>query len=354
MSSYVFSILNKNNRREMSQMEDLLSRENISRDKNLDLMSGLFDEEYNMVATGSCFKNTLRCLAVDSNYQGEGLLNSLISNLITEQYNRGNSHLFLYTKYDTAKFFGDLGFYKIADVENEVVFMENKKAGFSDYLLELKKESESIINEPLDKRVGAIVMNANPFTLGHRYLVEEAASKCDILHLFVVSEDSSIVSFEDRWELVKQGTSHLNNIIYHQTKSYMISSATFPSYFLREATKVMRAQAKLDIAVFAKIAQSLNITDRFVGDEPFSNVTGIYNEEMQKGLSENNIVVHIINRKENDETPISASNVRKAIHDGNWDLVKKLVPITTLNFLESEKGKVLVEKISKSDDLIHH
>ena len=40
-------------------------------------------------------------------------------------------------------------------------------------------------------KVGCIVMNANPFTLGHEYLVQYAASRVHKLFVMVVSEDKS-------------------------------------------------------------------------------------------------------------------------------------------------------------------
>lgn len=154
-----------------------------SGDGNLDYTVGLYDEDYNLAATGSCFGNTLRCLAVDNRHQGEGLLNQVISHLIDYQYRRGILDLFLYTKCNTALFFKDLGFYEIARVEGKVVFMENRKGGFERYLERLLAETEK--SGLTGERVGAVVMNANPFTLGHQYLVETAAADCDVLHLFV-------------------------------------------------------------------------------------------------------------------------------------------------------------------------
>lgn len=53
--------------------------------------------------------------------------------------------------------------------------------------------------------IGSIVMNCNPFTLGHRYLVEEASRQSDLLYIFVVEEDKSDFPFEDRFNMVKAG-----------------------------------------------------------------------------------------------------------------------------------------------------
>ena len=313
MSDYHFSQIRYRDKLAVRQMEQLLAQEGIERDGNLDYTVGLYDEDYNLAATGSCFGNTLRCLAVDNCHQGEGLLNQVISHLIDYQYRRGILDLFLYTKCNTALFFKDLGFYEIARVEGKVVFMENRKGGFERYLERLLAEAEK--SGLTGERVGAVVMNANPFTLGHQYLVETAAADCDVLHLFVVSEDASLVPFAVREQLVKEGTAHLNNVVYHRTESYMISNATFPSYFLKDKDTVIRSHAVLDITIFEKIAKALGIRVRYVGEEPFSAVTGIYNQVMAEQLAAAGLTLTVIPRKESGGTAISASKVRQLIKE---------------------------------------
>ena len=93
----------------LAQIDALLQQEGIRRDGNLDYTCAMFDENYQVIGTGSCFGNTLRCFAVSSDHQGEGLLNQIITHLIEVQCARGNLRLFLYTKAKSAKFFGDPG-----------------------------------------------------------------------------------------------------------------------------------------------------------------------------------------------------------------------------------------------------
>ena len=111
MSDYSISEIRKNDRYAVSQMDALLKEEGIRRDGNLDYSCGLYDEDYELVGTGSCFGNTLRCLAVSRAHQGEGLMNEIVTHLINVQFARGNTHLFVYTKCSSAKFFADLGFF---------------------------------------------------------------------------------------------------------------------------------------------------------------------------------------------------------------------------------------------------
>ena len=330
----------------------LLQAEGIKRDRNLDYTVAAYDSDYNIIGTGSCFGNTLRCLAISHEHRGEGLTNKILSHLIQYQFERGNFHLFIYTKYTTYHLFKTLGFYEIVNIKDQIVFMENKKTGFSDYLNSLKN------TKPKDntnyKKIASIVMNANPFTLGHLYLIEKASQENDLVHLFIVSEDKSIVPFDIRKKLIMEGTKHLKNIIYHDTGYYIISSATFPSYFQKDEKDVIGSHANLDIEIFIKIAKVLDINVRYVGEEPTSLVTGIYNQIMKKKLNENGIKCEIIDRKKNNEEIISASEVRKAIKEGRFDDMKNMVPECTYKFFTSNEGKNIVEKIKHTEDIKHY
>ena len=331
-----------------SMILKLLNQEGIKRDRNLDYTCVAYDSDYNIIGTGSCFGNTLRCLAVSHEHQGEGLTNKIVSHLIQYQFDRGNFHLFIYTKYTTYHLFKDLGFYEIVRIKDQIVFMENKKNGFNDYLNELSK---SKLNDNANaKKIAAIVMNANPFTLGHLYLIEKASKENDILHLFIVSEDKSIVPFNVRKKLIMEGTAHLKNIIYHDSGPYIISSATFPSYFQKDEKDVIESHANLDLEIFVKIAKALNINVRYVGEEPTSLVTGIYNKIMEKKLPENGIECFVVKRKEMNGNIISASEVRKKIKEGNIEGIKNMVPDSTYKFFISEEGKNVINKIKQLND----
>jgi len=345
--AYTISQIYPNDQRALAKVDALLKQEGIERDGNLDYIAAMYDEDYNMIATGSCFLNTLRCFAVSKAHQGEGLLNQIITHLIEVQFERGNLHLFLYTKTGSAKFFGDVGFYEIARVDGTLVFMENRRDGFKSYLRRLEKTRT-------EGSSAALVMNANPFTLGHQYLAEQAAAACDTLHIFVVSEDASLIPFSVRKKLVSDGTAHLPNVVLHDSGPYIISSATFPSYFLKDKEAVIRGQARLDIEIFKRIAATLNISVRYVGEEPTSQVTGLYNAIMASELPGAGIDCRIIPRKLVDGRAISASNVRKALQDGDWGMVSQLVPSSTLAWFQSDEAASVLERIRKADNVIHY
>ena len=347
MSSYFISQILSTDKRRLSQIDALLQKEGICRDRNLDYICAMEDEGGEIIATGSCFGPTLRCFAVSSKHQGEGLLNEIISHLMQVQYARGNLHLFLYTKINSAKFFSDLGFYEIARVDSTLVFMENRRTGFLNYLKALEKTKKDGVS-------AALVMNANPFTLGHQYLVETAAAGCDTLHLFVLSEDASLVPFDVRKRLVQEGVAHIPNVVLHDSGPYIISSATFPSYFLRDEAAVIDGHARLDLAVFTKIAQALGVTERYVGEEPTSQVTGLYNQIMAQELPKAGITCHIIPRKEANGKAISASTVRLALQSKNWELLKTLVPPTTYRYFTEAEAEPILERIRRTGNVVHY
>ena len=347
MSEYFLSQIFPSDKYSLAQIDALLQREGITRDAHLDYICALRDGDDEIIATGSCFGATLRCFAVSSGHQGEGLLNEIISHLMQVQYARGNTHLFLYTKVTSARFFASLGFYEIARVDGTLVFMENRRSGFPNYLKNLEKTKSSGVS-------AALVMNANPFTLGHQYLVETAAKNCDTLHLFVLSEDASLVPFAVRKRLVREGVAHLPNVVLHDSGPYIISSATFPSYFLKDEAAVIDGHARLDLAVFARIAKALNVTVRYVGEEPTSQVTGLYNQIMAAQLPAAGIDCRVIPRKAVDGKAISASTVRQALQAGDWDKLKTLVPPTTLQYFTSPEAAPVLDRIRRAGNVVHY
>lgn len=347
MSEYILSQVSPTDKSTLAQIDALLQQEGIRRDGNLDYICAMLDENYNVIGTGSCFGNTLRCFAVSTAHQGEGLLNQIITHLIEVQCARGNLHLFLYTKVQSAKFFGDLGFYEISRVADTLVFMENRRDGFGSYLRRLARSKTG-------GRSAALVMNANPFTLGHQYLVETASAACDTLHLFVVSEDASLVPFAVRKRLVAEGVAHLPNVVLHDSGPYIISNATFPSYFLKDETAVIDGHARLDLAVFTKIAAALNITARYVGEEPTSQVTGLYNKIMCEQLPKSGIDCIVIPRREANGKAISASTVRQCLQTGDWATLETLVPQTTLDYFQSPEAAPVLARIRNAGNVVHY
>lgn len=345
--SYTVCEVPSYDRRTRAQVVSLLADEGLTLDAHLDYTCAVLDDDGSVIATGSCFASSLRCFAVAKEHQGEGLLNTIVSHLIEVQAARGNFHLFLYTKPKSARFFADLGFYEIARPDSTLVFMENRRSGFESFCQRLAGTRRA-------GSAAAIVMNANPFTLGHRYLVEQAAKVYDTVHLFVLSEDASLFPADVRFRLVQEGVNDLPNAVLHRTEDYLISAATFPSYFLRDSESAIRANARLDLALFAKIAAALGVTARFVGEEPASVVTGLYNEIMAQELPKAGIRCVVVPRLEKGGRAVSASSVRQAIHEGDMDAAKAMLPPSTWAYLTSPEAAGVLSAIRASKEVIHY
>lgn len=194
------------------------------------------------------------------------------------------------------------------------------------------------------QRNGAIVMNCNPFTLGHRYLIETAAKQCNRLYIFVVEEDKSVFPFAERLSLVKQGTEDIENVVVLYSGHFIISAMTFPGYFNKSADNKISVDTSNDLLFFAKyIAPALGINVRYVGEEPLDNVTKQYNENMKEILPQYGIELIEIPRKMLGEDVISASRVRKLLNEGKIDEIEKIVPETTLEFLKNMIGKKFID-----------
>ena len=286
-----------------------------------------FMEDDEIIATGSLDGATLKCIAVSPLHQGEGLTAAIMTELHREAFARGLKHLMLFTKPGNRMMFYEFGFSPIVETQ-DVLLMENPRNSLGRFLDGLERPADG------EGPVGAVVVNCNPFTLGHRYLIETASKQCRWLHVFVLSEDKSMFSAATRYELVQKGVADLKNVIVHPTGPYLISSATFPSYFIKDKTRLGDMFCELDLRIFGqKFAPALNITHRFVGTEPHSEVTNAYNSQLKAKLPAYGIEVHELTRIENGGAAISASRVRALFEQGRLEDIRPLVPDTTYEYL---------------------
>ncbi|MBF9015327.1 MULTISPECIES: [citrate (pro-3S)-lyase] ligase [unclassified Oceanispirochaeta] len=330
IESYELRTLNLKYTSEREALIEFLNYHDLILDKDIDYAICLEDNG-KIIATGCSSGKILKCIAVSEDYQGQALTNRVMSYLRLRAYHEGINSLFLYTKPENESIFSELGFFLLAAAP-DAILMENSKNGCSEYLSEMEKPENGA-------EAAAIVMNCNPFTLGHRFLIEKACSENETVHLFVLKEDLSVFPFKDRIEMVKQGTEDLQNLYIHEGRDYIISRATFPSYFLKEEKILNESHALLDLDLFSKrIAPELNITKRYVGEEPFCPVTSLYNKMMKKTLPSQGIKVFEIPRIKTAGRTISATEIRKALGEGELNTIKEMVPMTTFKYLNSEKG----------------
>ncbi|MDG6896314.1 [citrate (pro-3S)-lyase] ligase [Volucribacter amazonae] len=296
-------------------------------------------EDHQIIACGGIAPNIIKCVAVSPDYRGQGISLQLATELINFATELGYFRLFLYTKPENEALFARCGFHTISTAYPHMVLMENSA-------VRLKKYCEKLAQyrQPGEK-IGSIVMNANPFTLGHRYLIEQALKQCDYLHLFLVEEDASKYSYTERFTLVKQGIADLvDKVSLYPSSSYIISRATFPSYFLKDKGLIDDCFMEIDLKLFrCHIAPALGITHRFVGTEPNCPVTSLYNQNMsywlqQADMKAPSIKVVEIQRKTYQGEPISASKVRLLVQQKNWSALTHYVPTSTLALLEANNG----------------
>ncbi len=314
----------------LAEICDFLQKSGLEWDDSSQLTVNLREEDGTLIATGSLKEYILECVCVAPELKGEGLASIIITELTKKAFDRGSRHLFLFSKPENEAMFGDLGFYRIVRTK-DVLWMENRRDGIKNFVDKL----ECPVKEGV---IGSIVANCNPFTNGHLYLIETAAKSCDLVHLFILSEDKSLFSSEVRYGIAKKATEHLKNVVVHKTDKYLVSMMTFPTYFIREKERIKDINCSLDIKIFAEqFAKPMNITKRFVGEEPYSYVTNEYNNAMKALLPQYGIQVVELPRIELNNEPISASKVRRLFEAGEMGMVKKLVPAATLEVLNREK-----------------
>lgn len=321
---------------DLDRLRAFLAEQGLEYDESI-TYSVVLEEEGRIAAAGSCHGNVLKCIAVSPEYQGRNLLSVIMTHLIEHMYSQGITHYFGFTKPKNKEVFCNMGLYPVAET-GDVLLLENKRNGLKRYLRKLEEETQKAMKVKRENKygvhTGAVVANCNPFTLGHRYLMEEAAKECRWLHVFILSEEQPFLTSEERFRMVCEGTQNIPNIILHQTSDYLISPAVFPTYFIKEKTKAYEINCMLDLKIFEEyIAKTLGIDRRFVGDEPDCSVTKKYNECMKKVLPEHGIAVTELKRLQINGRTVSASSVRDAFERGELETVADMLPETTENLL---------------------
>lgn len=298
------------------------------------------DEDGNeILAGGGLDGNVIKCVAVSEAARSEGLMNILVSRLIVIAREEGRDSVKAFTKPENEGIFKSLGFALIASSPNAIL-MENGRGGLPEY----RKYLASLARPG---RNGAIVMNANPFTKGHRYLVEQAASQVDNLYVIVVKEDRSRFPYVERKAMIEAGCAGLDNVVVCEGSDYAISAATFPTYFLKKLDDATDTQIALDLDLFVNhIAQPLGVTVRFAGSEPEDALTRRYNELMAEILPGTSVAVVRqawrpidfveIPRLEQKGKPLSATALRLALDEGGFKEAMEYIPESSIPYLVAD------------------
>lgn len=356
---------------ERSMLRTFLAPLGLDFEDDTELSSLVFDGD-TPIATASLAGDVIKCVGVLPGYEGQGAAARAVTAVIAEAEARRRRNLFVYTRPRNKSIFESLGFSTLATVTpgtvqtgtappEGVMLLESDPRAFGSWVDGIK----AIL--PGGSAAGAVVVNCNPFTLGHRYLIERAAEACasgspgsslssgspsrgsssrGTLLVLVVAGDRSSFPGSVREELVRAGTADLGNVTVASGASYCVSGATFPAYYLKEKSQAAELQAALDAELFAsRIAPAFGIKRRFVGTEPYCQVTAAYNRAMAAALPRHGIELVEIPRAESGGAAISASAVRAALRAGDMRRVAELVPGTTMDWLQSPAAVPILEKI---------
>jgi [citrate (pro-3S)-lyase] ligase len=318
--------------RDIESARRLIESQRLSFEVPFDNLIGIH-EGGRLVATAARSGFVLKMFAIDEAYQGGALLGALATELVRLGRAEGQDTFFVFTRPEHAGAFEQLNFRLLAS-DGPVALLEFG-GGLEAYL-----SAHAHLRRP--GRNGAVVINGNPFTLGHLHLAETSAGQVDTLYLFVVTEDRSVFPFAVRYRLAAQSTSHLPNVVVLETSRYAVSAAVFPSYFLKQRDETALAQMRIDLRLFgAHLAPAFDITARFAGREPYCDTTAAYNQVMTEVLPEYGVALVEIPRRKDEHGFISATRVRDALARRDFDNLAALVPRPTLAFLRSAEGAAI-------------
>jgi len=325
----------------IEEAEALLRKCGLSVNNKVDYTVGIFDED-ELIATGSLSGDMIQMLAVLPDRQGEDLSAAVVTHLVKHALLLNKKTLHLFTKVENIGMFVPMGFNIVAVARPYAALLEWGRPGIEEYCGMLRAQAEGLPGD-----ASAIVMNCNPFTLGHQYLIETAAAQSGRVFVLAVQEELSVFPFDVRCRLICEGTAHLPNVRVIPGGRYVVSSLTFPSYFTRD-TQLANAHCAIDVEVFIRhIAPALGVKRRYIGTEPLSPVTEIYNRTMKERLVPEGIDVIELPRLEKSGEAISASRVRSLLSRGELETVKELVPVTTYNYLASKAAVPVLNRLGK-------
>lgn len=336
--------LNPSIPRQRRRIEQFLGDNGLRLD-DVDYYAALVDETTDEIVAGGGLKGgVIKCVAVADGHKGEAVANQIVSHLIAHANADGHQCVKLFTKPQNQKMFESMSFRLLAEAP-KAILMETGIGGIRKYSEELESEKGKVKSEksngklhhlnpstpqPIMPQSGIIIMNCNPFTLGHRYLIEQAAQQVETLYILVVREDCSMFGYDERKAMIVRGVAHINNVVVCDGSEYSISATTFPTYFLKSLSDASDTQMTLDIDLYRRhIAPALGATVRFVGTEPDDPLTRRYNELMKSMLPD----VREVARLQQSGVAVSASRVRKAIVENHLALAARLVPPTTVPYI---------------------
>ncbi len=334
------SFINKRNNFEIRDIWNYLQKYGVEFDNPE--RTAVVRDDGKIVGTGSVDGKVMKYFFIEEEYKGQGILANLYNALLTYLLDNNTLEHYVFTIPSNDYIFKGIGLREVISTDRVILF----EGGFSSY----GNWINSIKNKlnPNAATRGAVVANCNPMTKGHKHLIEYAKEKVDELIVFIVEENRSAFTTQERYSIVKDEFKDDDKVVVVLGGAYIISQATFPTYFIKKVDETTDIYTELDATIFAKkIAKDLDIDIRFVGDEPIDLLTAKYNENLRKSSEKNNLLLEKIDRIKDNGDYISASNVRRLISQGRVEETFPILADSTKRFLESEEGIKRIEQIQR-------
>lgn len=325
---------------DFERARSLIESSGLAFERNFDTLVGIFfDRE--LVAVAARQQNILKMFAIAEHHQGGACLGELATELIRSGFTAGHDSFFVFTRPQNASSFQALGFATLVQHPQAVLLEYGGGLGrYFDRHRELVRPGGN----------GAVVVNCNPFTRGHRYLIEQAAVRVEGLYVFVVREDRSVFPFEVRLRLVEEGVRDLPNVTVLDSSHYAVSAVTFPGYFLKNDESAAQLQMEVDLLLFGRhLASFFHISKRFIGTEPYCRTTRSYSQTMQHLLPRFGIETVQLERIRAGEQVVSAYRVRELLRREAYEELRALVPPSTYDYLLSTAAAPIRQQLKNYD-----
>lgn len=291
-----------------------LERAGLQPPARLDSMAGIYDEEEErLLACCGLDGSTVKCLAVAPEARRLNLAARLVAYQTDRACRMGHDNVTVFTKPANEELFRQMGFSLVGRAAGAIMLESDPRAlpRYAAYLRSLRRPG----------KCGAVVMNGNPLTRGHLYLIEEARRRADHLYVILVADNPlTFFSYADRREMLARTVCGMENVTLVEGSIYSVSAATFPSYFIKTKTQATEAHIALDLDIFGRhLAPALGATLRFVGEEPLDPLTAAYNAGMHRLLPGYGVEVVEIPRcrvSGMDSPFICATRVRESLAAG--------------------------------------
>lgn len=336
------NFINKRNNFEIKEIWDFLQKYKVDYDSPD--MTVVVRDKGTIIGTGSVDGKVMKYMFIDDEYKGQGILPKIYNMLLSYLLEQNVLEHFIFTKPENEAIFKGLGLKKVLNT-SRVLLLEGGFESYSSWIKSIKDQLD------LSKGLrGAIVSNCNPMTKGHKYLMDYAKDKVDELIIFIVEEDESLFPTRVRYNIVKNEYKDDPKVKVFLGGPYIISQATFPTYFIKKLDETTEIYTELDANIFAqKIAVDLDIDIRFVGDEPIDRLTNEYNNMLLKSTENMKMRLEKIDRIKDNSEYISASKVRRLLKENKIEDAYKMLTESSIEFLNSQEGQNLIKKIQEKE-----